>query len=137
MIDTTTNAYKSLIEAPKSIVFYTDTYSRHNLEKNQDTSLSFINLDTYDSLRNAYNQHQIQHTDLRVHAHGVHIRTSIISGLSLDWQKEGFKVFLMRNASLLEVKPGEIKECGFILTEYQDILELFLHNLSKKAPCFS
>ena len=55
MIDTTTDAYKSLIEAPKSIVFYTDTYSRHNLEKNQDTSLSFINLDTYDSLKNAYN----------------------------------------------------------------------------------
>lgn len=71
MIDTATNAYKSLIEAPKSIVFYTDTYSRYNLEKNQDTSLSFINLDTYDSLKNAYNQHQIQH-----------IRTSIISGLS-------------------------------------------------------
>lgn len=115
MIDTTTNVYKSLIEAPKSIVFYTDTYSRHNLEKNQDTSLSFINLDTYDSLKNAYNQHQIHH-----------IRTSIISGLSLDWQKEGFKVFLMRNASLLEVKPGEVKECGFILKEYQDILKLFL-----------
>ena len=115
MIDTTTNVYKSLIDAPKSIVFYIDTYSKHNLEKNQDTSLSFINLDTYDSLKNAYNQHQIQH-----------IRTSIISGLSLDWQKEGFKVFLMRNASLLEVKPGEVKECGFILTEYQDTLKLFL-----------
>lgn len=115
MIDITTNTYKSLIEAPKSIVFYTDTYSRHNLEKNQDTSLSFINLDTYDSLKNAYNQHQIQH-----------IRTSIISGLSLDWQKEGFKVFLMRHAELLEVKPGDIKGCEFILREYQDVLRLFL-----------
>ena len=115
MIDKTADTYRRLIEAPKAIIFYTDTYSKHNLEKNQDTSLSFINLDTYDSLKNAYNQHQIQH-----------IRTSIISGLALDWQKEGFKVFLMRNANLLEVKPGEIKECGFILKEYQDILKLFL-----------
>lgn len=115
MIDTTTDVYRSLIEAPKAIVFYTDTCSKHNLGKNQDTALDFVGLDTYDSLKSAYDQYQIHH-----------IKTPIISGLGLDWQKKGFRVFLMRHAELLEVKPGDIKGCEFILREYQDVLRLFL-----------
>ena len=115
MLDKTTDTYRRLIEAPKAIVFYTDIYSKHNLEKNQDTALTFVDLSTYDSLKNAYDLHQVHR-----------VRTSIISGLALDWQKEGFRVFLMRHAELLELKPSSIENCGFILREYQDVLRLFL-----------